>query len=398
MLTDRLAAPTALRRSGDLPEVVLGCLLFVAGSAIFYMMPAYLTYVGGRLALDPAALGTLAAVESLAIGLASLSGPAWVGRIDRRLLLILGIVASVVGNLATVEVSGFRAVLACRFAVGLLGEGVLYTVSFAILGGVRNVDRAFAMALTAAVVFGAATTAGATFLNGAIPPLGLLAPLVMIALAVAPFLLRPAAKATAPSPAETPTRAGWGAGLAVLALVAQAIWFGAPGAFWSFAEQVAIDKGVAADTAELGLSLGELASLIGSLFAAWAAGRWGRRGPIVAASAGMCLAAVAYQLSDGVAPLTGCLSVFYIFWNYGTVYQIGLAAELDRGGRVAVMIPAAQVFGLSVGPFCAGRMMLRLGDGAVTIATCAFAGLALLLYVACFARRRRADAAQPSAA
>jgi predicted MFS family arabinose efflux permease len=366
----------------------LGCLLFVAGSAIFYMMPAYLTYVGGRLALDPAQLGSLAAIESLAIGVASLSSPLWIDRADRRICIVLGIVACLLGNLATVYVSGFRSVLVCRFLLGLFGEGVLYTVSFTVLGGLRNVDRGFAVALTAAVVFGAAITAVASPLNRLIPPIGLLAPLILIALAIVPLLGKsPPREKAAGIPAAHPRRGrDW---MPILALVAQAIWFGAPGAFWTFAEQVATDKGVPAETAELALSVGELAGLLGSILAAWAGDRWGRLRPIAAASIGMSVAAIVYQFCHGPVGLALFLSIFYGFWNWGTVYQMGFVAQLDRDGRSAVMMPAAQVFGLSVGPFCAGQLMQSQGDSAVTLSTVLFAVGGLAIYLVCFSRAAR---------
>jgi hypothetical protein len=109
----------------------------------------------------------------------------------------------------------------------------------------------------------------------------------------------------------------------------------------------------------------------------------------------MSLAAIAYQYCDGVVGLALFLSIFYGFWNYGTVYQMGFVTALDRTGHAAVMMPAAQVFGLSVGPFCAGRLMLTQGDAAITALTVLFAMSGLAISLACFARLRRASAAGP---
>jgi len=53
-------------------------------------------------------------------------------------------------------------------------------------------------------------------------------------------------------------------------------------------------------------------------------------------------------------------------------------------------MPAAQVFGLSFGPYVAGRLILGHGDGAVTVSTVVFAMTGLGLYLVCFARLRRA--------
>lgn len=68
---------------------------------------------------------------------------------------------------------------------------------------------------------------------------------------------------------------------------------------------------------------------------------------------------------------------------------MSFVSELDSTGHVDVMMPAAEVFGLSFGPFCAGRLMVSHGDGAVTVSTIAFAVTGLALYLVCFARQRK---------
>src|SRR5690242_20378978 len=90
--------------------VLLGTLLYSAGSAIFYLMPPYLAFLGGRLSLDPGQLGTLAAAESAAIGVASLFGPLWIDRIDRRFAVGFAALVCIGGNLASGFLGGFAAV------------------------------------------------------------------------------------------------------------------------------------------------------------------------------------------------------------------------------------------------------------------------------------------------
>jgi predicted MFS family arabinose efflux permease len=370
--------------------MLLGGLLYVAGSAIFYMIPAYLAFVGGRLSLDAGQLGTLAATESLAIAITSLLGPFWVARIDHRISVVVGILFCVVGNVASGFAASFDMVLLARFLVGLLGEGVVYAVSFMILGAARDVDRAFAIALTAAVVYGALVTAAAATLERISPVLGPLSALAVIALAVPPFLgwlsapekPRPVAAVTRTPPRDW----NW---VAIIGLAAQGIWFGAPGAFWSFVEQIATDKGVPNETAELALSVGELTGLLGCVAAAVLGNRLGRLKPITISTLGMIVSAIIYQYCEGVVWLGLLLAIFYCFWNYGTVYQLSFVSQLDPSGRVAVMMPAADVFGLSFGPYLAGQLIIGHGDGGVTTATVGFALTGLALYFVCFARLRR---------
>jgi MFS transporter, DHA1 family, inner membrane transport protein len=387
-----MAIPDDHTRGSDADSrlLLLGCLLFVAGSAVFYMFPPYLAQIGGRFSLNPAQLGTLAAVESLGIGISSLFGPLWISRFDHRACAILGILVCVLGNVATALAGSYQAVLAARLALGLFGEGVLLTLSFTVLCLVRNVDRGFAIALTSAVSFGAAVIASAAALQRFFPTFGTLAPLIGIAVATLSFVGWFSLVRTPAAPTAAPRGARNKNGLVILALTAQAVWFGAPGAFWTFAEQVATDKGVAPGSTELALSIGELTSLLGSLVAALLGHRWGRLGPITAATAGIVLTAVLYQMCR--TPLEVCLvlSAFYSLWNYGTVYQMSLVSSLDEGGKLAVVMPAAQVFGLSIGPLVAGNWMGRHGDAAVAMATATFAVLGVGLYLVTFYRVLRA--------
>ena len=370
--------------------LLLGSLLFVGGSAILYVMPPYLDWLADRLRLDPTQLGALAAVESLGIGIASLLGPIWLLRIDQRLCVLFGILVCVIGNSYTAYSDSYPLVLISRFGVGLLGEGIFYTVGFAILGRAHNMDRAFAIALTAAVAFGAIGIGCAAKLEQVLPAFGPLAPLIGVALAIVPFIgslsstpPERALRASGPVPERNAD------GLALFALFAQALWFAAPGAFWTFAEKIATDNGIPNRAVEAALSLSVVASLAGCLVAVWLRDRWGRLMPIAAATVGIILSAVLYQIAHGINSLELLLSLFYALWNYGTVYQLSFVSSLDRSGRIAVMMPAAQVFGLSIGPLCAGSLMAGSGDWAVAITTAAFAALGLALYSACFFLQNR---------
>ena len=371
----------------DLKIVLLGTLLYAAGSAIFYMIPPFLAFVGERHGLDAGQLGTLAAAESAAIAITSLFGPLWITRIDRRVAIAFGALVCIAGNLATAFADSFALLVASRIAVGLLGEGVVYTISYSVLGSSRDTVRAFAVALTAAVVYGALATAGTSMLKAVFPVFGPLAGLVAIAVFVLPFIgyirPRPIVAGTAPT---TPIR---GLGLIGLALVAHAVWFGAPGAFWTFVEQVAIDKGVATNPAEVAVSIAELVGLAGTIAAAGLGGRFGKLRPIALATGFMILSSIAYQQSSAILGLGLCLAIFYVFWNYGTVYQMSFVSDLDPAGRSAVVMPATEVFGLSFGPYVTGHLMVSHGDGAVTVTTVIFALGGLALFLICFAQLRR---------
>lgn len=374
-------------------RLLLGILLFVSGMAILFMQPAFLALIGGRLSLNADELGTLAAVETLGIGVASLAGPLWVSRIDQRATILLGVAICVVGDLVTAYSDNFQVVLWSRFLVGFLGEGILLTVSYAVLHAARDVDRAFGIALTTVTAYGAAGIAVMGPLDRAIPAVGPLLPVILSAVAVLAFIgWLPSLKHPHPPSDHHGIRPKLNVA-AIVALAAQVVWFASPGAFWAFAEQVATDKGVATGSAEIAVSIGEFAGLLGAVLAAMLGGRLGRMNPIAGATAGIILSAIGYNYCDGVIGLAVFLSLFYIFWDYGTVYQLSFISGLDGTGRAAVVMPAAQVIGQSIGPFCAGSFMVPHGDAAVTVSTIGFALVGLALYLAAFAFLRRRNPA-----
>jgi predicted MFS family arabinose efflux permease len=381
--------PALATPARELRIVTLGCLLYVGGQSLFFLMPAFLALLGNRLALDTAQLGTLAGAESLAFALTSLAAPLWIHRVDLRRAIVAGVIVFTVGSIATAFCPTFATLLALRIVVGLLGEGVLGTISFRFLGSARDVDRAFAIALTGAVVFGAAVMAGAAALAHVAPRFGLLLAMIAMALAIVPFVGWTSALAGAAGTEAERSRGGGIGPSALIALAAQALWFGAPGAFWTFAEQVATDKGMTNHAAEVILSIGELVALVGCTAAAALGDRLGRIVPITCASAGLAISAIVFAGSAGTIVMAVCLAVFYTFWNYGVVYQMSFVTQLDTSGNAAVVMPAVQVIGLSVGPFVAGWLITAHGDGAVTASTLSFIAAGLALYVVALVRFRR---------
>ena len=365
-------------------SILVGCLLYVGGQSLFFVMPGYLAFLGGRFGLGTPQLGVLASAESIAFAMTSLVAPLWIHRVDRRIAIVGGVLVLALGTALTPFCARFDMLVAIRVIVGLLGEGVLGTLSFNVLGAAAQVDRAFAIALTVAASFGALALASASTLAHIAPAFGLLLPMIAIALTILPAL-----SWIPMTPQGTMLRARTVSPSALTALAAQAIWFGAPGAFWSFAEQLATDKGLTNHVAELGLSAGQFFALFGSLAAAIAGNRLGRVVPIALSSFGIAASALAFQSSAGAVALAIFLSTFYAFWNYGAVYQMSFVTELDASGNANVVMPAVQVIGLSIGPLVAGELIALRGDIAAIAATLAFTVGGLGLYLVAHALRPR---------
>jgi MFS family permease len=128
-------------------------------------------------------------------------------------------------------------------------------------------------------------------------------------------------------------------------------------ALFSFAYNLPIEKGVDPRLASQILACITLIGLVGGGIAALLGVRLGRVLPIVVGTLFSAVGRWLYISASG----SGTLLAAAVFWglgfNFVSPYQIGLAAALDRKGRVAVASAAAMNFGYAVGPGMAGRIL-----------------------------------------
>jgi len=76
-----------------------------------------------------------------------------------RTAALVGAAVTVVGDALTCLAHGYLPILVLRVLTGLLGEGILYPLSFVVLGQTRDPDRSFGIALSYSVGFLAAVQA-----------------------------------------------------------------------------------------------------------------------------------------------------------------------------------------------------------------------------------------------
>jgi predicted MFS family arabinose efflux permease len=368
----------------DAGLVVLGSLLYTAGSAILYVLPAYLTELSTQLGINEAQMGSITAAENIGIALASILSMLWLTRVNRRLLAVVGAVLCTVLNITAFFTRSFDLLVAARFLTGLLGEGILFALAFVVLGSTRNPDRSFGIGMTVVVTFGSLVLGTSTYLDrvslgtGALLPLAIVPLGVLFAVKWMPRNRTPAYSPNSAAASGAPTR------LAILAIAGMTIWFAAPGAFWTFAESAATEQKVPAETIGVALAIGNAVGLLGSAIAAWQGNRWGRFRPIMVSTACLCLSVVAFEQSRSVIALASALSAFNVFWNYGAVYEMALVVALDPVGRAPLAISAAQVMGFAAGGFLSGLAIFRAGYTALPTVVSLFAVGGLLVLVLCF--------------
>ena len=152
------------------------------------------------------------------------------------------------------------------------------------------------------------------------------------------------------------SRAGLFGSLALLILVGRFAYSLSEMALWQFSYDIPVDHGIAYNTVRYVLGVATFAGLTGAALAAWLGLRWRRVAPLVVG----CLVSLAGRWLYLEATTTETLVAATLLWGVGFYfvgpYQMGLAAALDRRGRVVVATTAAVNLGYGLGPMLGGRL------------------------------------------
>jgi len=127
-------------------------------------------------------------------------------------------------------------------------------------------------------------------------------------------------------------------------------------ALWQFSYDIAVDHGIPYDQVRYLLGVSTFAGLAGGAVAAWLGTRAGRLLPLVAGS----LVSLTGRWVYISANTPEFLVLGSLLWGLGfyfvSPYQIGVAAALDRRGRLAVAATALINLGYGIGPTLGGRV------------------------------------------
>ncbi len=169
------------------------------------------------------------------------------------------------------------------------------------------------------------------------------------------------------------------------------------GAFWAFLEPLGTRAGFASQAAQTIVS-GVLAmQVLGGLAATVAVGRFSPPATLAAGAIVLAAAAVAINFLPVPSPVAfvSLCALFGFVWLFLMPFHIGLAFRADAAGRVAVLVPAAQLTGSAFGPLVASLVVVGDDPGPVPMVSAAFA-LAALIALGIIRATRGYDA-EPSA-
>jgi len=318
-------------------------------------------------------VGLVAMGEIVALGLGVLLGDTLLPVSRLRLVTIVAALCAVASDLLTLRASGDTQMLVARAVAGL-AEGVLVwgatgvvvrTASPARVGGVFFVVQTIAQAVL-----------GAVLAHLVIPPAGWQGGFVLLAgLTLLPCLLafvQPARLAPLAPPVVSGFR--WSAAT-LLPLGVVFLQMATLGAFWAYLEPLGKAAGLDARSAQSLIAGVLVMQVIGGSVAAIAVRRLAVVPTLVLASVLLAAATLTtHQLPAGsVLVFMAASSAFGFVWLFMLPFHIGLAFRADASGRLASLVPAAQLLGSAFGPLMASFVVDGENASPVPLVSAAFA-------------------------
>ena len=337
-------------------------------------------------------VGFVAMAEIVALGLGVLIGDLVRPLAHLRSLTVLAAVGAAALDVLTLRATGDLGFAGVRAGSGL-AEGLLVWATTAVIVRAPNPARVAGIFFVVQTADQAAL--GLVLARAVVPTHGWQGAFCAVAAAaLLPALLAPLLPQRLQAlalPAQTGFR--WSR-RSVLPLLAVFLQLSALGSLWAYIEPLGKSAGLEAQSvqtliaAALGVQIlgGSVGSVLVRRLPAWPA--------LAAASAMLGSVALALPQVPGAAPLfVGLCAVFAFFWLFQMPFQMALAFGADASGRVASLVPAAQLFGTAFGPLVASLLVDGENAAAVPMISAAFAAAAMLVLMTSAATRRTATAA-----
>ena len=309
-----------------------------------------------------------------------------VARVNRRALVLAGVILSIGANALCIVFVEYEQVLWLRVAAGI-GSGIFTAVAVVTLGGTTKPVYAFNMLL-----FGFAfSTAAELHILPQLTMNEIYLFFIGLAALCAMFVYWiPARPLSADELAQMEEGADevedWHVPriLPVICLVAVCFTYINIGGYYTYIELAAHADGIAKDWIGPVLTWSSVFAIVGCGLA-FLCTRFGLFKPLFLSL--MSMATIVIMLSAGITNINVVVSLFgfMTLWTFVDVYQSAMMAHMDRSGSLVALLPSVQGFGQFIGPNIAASVLgFGLGYSTMFIVSGSMALVAMLLYMGVF--------------
>ncbi len=323
-----------------------------------------------------------------------------VSRVNRRLLVMAGVVLSIGANALCIFFVEYEPVMWLRVAAGM-GSGIFTSVAVVTLGGTTKPVRAFNMLLFA-------FSFSAALQLHILPQLSMNGIYLMfigtttVCALFLPWLPTRALNAEELVQQEQSEDQveDWHVprALPVICLVAICFTYINIGGYFTYIELAALADGIAKDWIGPLVTWSAMFALVGCGIALLCT-RFGLFKPLFVSLFAMW--AIVIMLSGGITDINVMVSLFSFtaLWTFVDVYQSAMMAHMDRSGSLIALIPSVQGFGNFIGPNVSASVLgAGMGYNVMFIVSSSMALIAMLLYVGVFIymHQRQSALAEPT--
>lgn len=347
------------RSVGALPVASI-VLTGLASAAIIVAMPGLLAGMSTNLGLNGSEIALIMSSEMVGTTATTLIVAAGLGRLDRRKAAFVGLTIILLANMVSAVASSFLVLIGARFVAGL-AAGALQGILSASIAATPIPDRIFAIYLTANLTTTTIMLGLLSRFSAVGHPEWLFLSVVVLAVA-AILLLRwlPAEPVAPQSQATTDRMSTRGYGPA--ALLGTFILLIGVGLTWPLVGVLGLDRDMSGEAVASALSFATVGGIVASLIVSGIGDKAGRRLPVSAGAAGLCIAVLIFVFDSGRTSFAAAAFIFMFCWVLILPYCAGLVATIDPSGRLSVLWVTMQFAGLATGPIIAAGLLLSSSD------------------------------------
>ena len=367
-------------------SISIALFMALVGYSVMVSVPVLSSALVAQLGFAEEQVGRVWGADLGGFSLGAIMSAMLVARVNRRFLVLAGVILSLGANALCIVFVEYEQVLWLRIAAGI-GSGIFTAVAVVSLGATTKPVRAFNMLLLG--------FAFSTALELHILPqlsmneiyLFFIGLTTVCALFIRWIPTRPSnAEELALQEKGEDDVENWHVPriLPVICLVAVCFTYINIGGYYTYIELAAHADGIAEDWIGPLLTWSSIFAIVGCVIAYFCT-RFGLFKPLFVSL--LAMAAIVIMLSSGITDINILVSLFSFMtlWTFVDVYQSAMMGHMDRSGSLVALLPSVQGFGQFVGPNIAASVLgAGLGYSTLFVVSGSMALVAMVLYMGVF--------------